>query len=324
MFAASVNLIPEDTVGRLVELGVLAEELGFDRCWVYDEGLATRDVYITLAAIASRTVRIRIGTGITNPYTRHPATTAATIASLDELSGGRAFLGLGAGGSLTLGPLAIERSQPLRSVRDVLDACRSLLDGQTVSMTTPLFELRNARLGFPCRAGIEIWVAGRGPKMLALGGTRADGVMLDFINKPDIGASVARVREAAAAAGRRPKICYSTMIITDDAAMAQTKPHMTYRLVDSPPEVKEALGISPADVERIRTAMTDGLHAAAEHVREEWVLPFVIAGTVSECAEELSRLMEQSALDEFLLPVLDLHEAEPLMRAVADVVARAR
>lgn len=324
MFAASVNLIPEDSVGRLVELGVLAEQLSFDRCWVYDEGLATRDVYITLAAIAARTSRIRIGTGITNPYTRHPATTAATIASLDEMSGGRAFLGLGAGGSLTLGPLAIEREHPLRAVRDVMDACRGLLDGNTVTMSTPLFELRNARLGFPCRSGLEIWIAGRGPKMLALGGARADGVMLDFINKPDIGASVDRVREAGHAAGRSPRICYSTMVITDDAAMAQTKPHMTYRLVDSPPAVKDLLGITPVDVERIRRSMADGLHAAAEHVREEWVLPFVIAGTVSECAEELSRLMEAHHIDEFLLPVLDLHEAEPLMHAVADVVARAR
>ena len=50
---------------------------------------------------------MEIGPGITNPYTRHPAQTAAAIASLDEVSQGRAFLGIGAGGSLTLDPLGI-------------------------------------------------------------------------------------------------------------------------------------------------------------------------------------------------------------------------
>lgn len=324
MFASSVNLIPEAPVSELVRLGVLAEHLGYDRCWVYDEGLATRDVYITLAAIAAQTSSIRLGTGITNPYTRHPATTAATIASLDEWSSGRAFLGIGAGGSLTLGPLAIERTHPLQSVSDVMQACRALMDGEVVNMTTPSFELRNARLGFPCRRGIEIWLAGRGPKMLALGGRRADGVMLDFINKPDIGQSVELVRNAAGAAGRNPRICYSTMVITDDAAMNQTKPHMTYRLVDSPPAIKEQLGITADDVGRIRSAMADGLEAAAEYVRDEWVLPFVISGSVQECAEELAHLVQRHGIDEFLLPVLDLHQAEPLMRAVAQVVGRAQ
>jgi 5,10-methylenetetrahydromethanopterin reductase len=313
---ASVNLIPEAPVARVVELGKLAEDLGFDRCWVYDEGLATRDVYVTMAAIAAATSRIRLGTGITNPYTRHPSTTAAAIATLDEMSGGRAFLGLGAGGSLTLGPLGIERSQPLASVRDVLLACRSLLSGQPVTMSTSQFELRGAALGFG-RPDLEIWVAGRGPKMLAMGGELADGVMLDFIHRDAIGEQIERVRRT-----RRTRISYSTMIVTDEQAMADTKPHMTYRLVDSQPQVRAMLGVSDRDVAVIREAMADGLAAAGEHVRAEWVLPFVIAGTVDRCAADLAALMARHDIDEFLLPVLDLHHAEHLMNVVAEVVAR--
>lgn len=103
-----INIIPEGPIAGLVEVAVEAERLGFGRCWAYDEGLATRDVYVTLAAIAAATSTIEIGPGITNPYTRHPAQTASAVASLDELSGGRAFLGIGAGGSLTLTPLGID------------------------------------------------------------------------------------------------------------------------------------------------------------------------------------------------------------------------
>ena len=318
MVAASVNLIPEAPVARMVELGRFAEELGYGRCWIYDEGLATRDVYVTLTAIAQATSTIALGTGITNPYTRHPATTAATVATLDELSGGRAFLGIGAGGSLTLDPLGIERSRPLTAVRDTIAACRGLFSGQAVTMQGEGFELRGATLSF-ARPDIEIWLAGRGQKMLALGGAAADGVMLDFIHIDTLGDYVGLVRGA----GGRAKVCYSTMIVTDDEAMADTKPHMTYRLVDSPPQVRAMLGITDHDVATIREAMADGLVAAGAHVRDEWVLPFVIAGSVDACARQLTALVERHSIDEFLLPVLDLHHAERLMTVVAEVLERA-
>ena len=54
---AGVNLIPEAPVGVISDLAVEAERLGFDRCWVYDEGLATRDLYVTMTAIAQATGR---------------------------------------------------------------------------------------------------------------------------------------------------------------------------------------------------------------------------------------------------------------------------
>ncbi|MEC8486652.1 MAG: LLM class flavin-dependent oxidoreductase [Actinomycetota bacterium] len=104
----SVNLMAKAPVGEIVELAVLAEQMGYDRCWLFDEGVMTRDVFVTLAAIAERTSTIKIGPGITNPYVRHPGATAAAIASIDELSDGRAFIGVGAGGGLALGPLAVE------------------------------------------------------------------------------------------------------------------------------------------------------------------------------------------------------------------------
>ena len=130
MVVGSVNLIPESPISDVVDLARQADALGFARCWVYDEGLATRDVYVTMAAIADGTAQIAIGPGITNPYTRQPAQTAAAIASLDELSGGRAFLGLGAGGSLTLDPLGIKRRQPLTALEETIDAARALFGGE--------------------------------------------------------------------------------------------------------------------------------------------------------------------------------------------------
>ena len=79
----SLNVIPECPIKEIVQIVKHAESLGFQRCWVYDEGLATRDVHIVMTAIALETKQIEIGPGITNPYTRHPAQTAAAIMTLD-------------------------------------------------------------------------------------------------------------------------------------------------------------------------------------------------------------------------------------------------
>jgi alkanesulfonate monooxygenase SsuD/methylene tetrahydromethanopterin reductase-like flavin-dependent oxidoreductase (luciferase family) len=84
--------------------------------------------------------------------------------------------------------------------------------------------------------------------------------------------------------------------------------------------VREALDISDADVTRIRTAMAGGLHEAAQHVRDEWVLPFVIAGSRAECAAELQELTQRHGIDEFVLPVFDVHHAPGLLREVAAVL----
>lgn len=303
-----VNLIPEAPINDMVALAKTAEAVGFNRCWVYDEGLVTRDVYVTLTAIALNTNRLELGPGVTNPYTRHVAQTAAAIASLDEASDGRAFLGIGAGGSLTLNPMGIERAKPLTAVRETIEACRSLFAGSTVSYDGQHVALRTASLGF-ARPTTEIWLAGRGPKMLHLGGAAADGVMLDFIYEPHLDQSIERIGQGADTTGRVPRICYSTGVVTDDDDLEAVRPHMTYRLVDAPHEVKDAIGLDDAAVGKIRAAMAGGLEAAAEYVRDEWVLPFVVSGSARECAAQIGRLADQHGFEEFLLPVFDMPDA---------------
>lgn len=311
----SVNLMPNVPVPEVVALGELAEALGYKRCWVYDEGLVTRDVYVTLAAIATRTHRILLGPGITNPYVRHPGATAAAVASLDELSGGRAFVGLGAGGALTLAPLSIERTRPLTAVADTLQALRELFAGRRVTTQSHTFAFDNARLTFG-RPDIEIILAGRGPRMTELGGQQADGFYLSYIHKDIIGSHVRALR--AAAADRPFSVVYSTMIATSDAEFAEARAALTFRLVDSPPDVKDRIGLTPERTQAIRAALAEGgpSHAAAL-INDDWVPQFVITGTADECAAELRMLLEAHEIDEFQVPVQDAAQAAPLLERVA-------
>lgn len=310
----SVNIMPEAPVDRIVAVAREAERLGFRRCWVYDEGLAARDVYVVLAAIGSATSTIEIGTGVTNPYTRHPAITAAAVAALDELSGGRAFLGLGAGGSLTLDPLGLERISPLAVVHDVIETARALYAGQRVDHDGDTFALAQAFLDHG-RPGIEIWFAGRGPRMLAMAAGAADGVMLEFIHRQLLDDEIARIR---AAADRPVKLAYSTMVAMHPSVLDVIRPHMTYRLVDSPSAVHDLIGMSAADVATVRSAMGGGLEAAGRHIRDEWILPFVVHGTPEECAVELGRLAS-IGIGEFVLPIVTMEGAEELMEATAGI-----
>ena len=319
MVRPEFNVLPHGPIERAVEIAGFAETLGYRRCWVYDEGLAAADVYVAMTAIALATTSLEVGPGITNPYTRHAGVTASAIASLDEVSGGRAFLGIGAGGSLTLDPLSIDRNRPLTAVRETIDACRRLFAGQTVNLDGVHVRLSEASL-LHARASTEIWLAGRGPRMLQLGGAACDGVLVDFVYKPHIGPAVERIRGAGPAGGNEPRISYSTMLVTDDDTMAAVKPHLTYRLVDSPVEVQEAIGLSQTDAARIRAALAGGLEAAGEHVRDEWALPFVIAGTPDECGQELHRLAAEHRIESFVVPLLDDESAETRLRSGAEIM----
>ena len=80
---------------RFVACARLAEELGFGSFWV-PEDYFFRGAFTLAAAIASQTTKLRVGIGVVNPYTRHPVLTAMEFGALEEISGGRTMLGLGA------------------------------------------------------------------------------------------------------------------------------------------------------------------------------------------------------------------------------------
>lgn len=320
--ALTCMLMPEGPVGQIVEVAREAERLGFKRVWIPDEGLAARECYVTLAAIACATEQIEIGTGITNAYTRHPGTTAAAIATLDELSGGRAVLGVGAGGALTLDPLAIERTAPVGAVRNLISVARSLWRGDAVDSTAPTGSFRSARLDYG-RSDIPVWLAGRGPKMMRMAGELGDGFIMSYMHKALIADHVSAVTEAAADAARaRPKLAYMTLVATTDAQLESARAALTFRLVDSSPETRELIGLTEAIRVELREALAAGGPAGAAHlVRPEWVRQFVIAGSPAECARELNNLVAEHHLDEFQVSLNDLEAGPATLATIADLLA---
>jgi 5,10-methylenetetrahydromethanopterin reductase len=274
--------------------------------------------------LASATKQIHLGPGITHPYTRHPIVAAVSIASLDEFSGGRAFLGFGAGGSRTLGPLQITRTNPLRACREAAEISRLLWQGKGVNYQGQQFNLKEASLNFPARADIELHWAARGPKMLALGGELADVVMLNGIPHFELSNVVERVRAGAKrAGGRKVQLQYAVPLVYDEASRESARMRTVYRLVDSADHVKARLDITSERAAEMRRHVTEkGPRAAAHLVSDEILQHYIIEGEPEACAATLQHLFKTHGLDGLTIEVHDLFRATTLLPRAAEIINR--
>ncbi len=197
-------LLPHEPPERLVEIARLAESCRYDHLWLADERFF-REVYASLALCAVRSVRIRLGPCVTDPYSRHPALTAMAIATLDELSDGRAVLGLGAGIS-GFAELGVRRDKPARAIRETAMLVRRLLAGETVDLRGEVVRFHAGRLDFaPARPGVPIYVASNGPLGQRAAGAVADGAIMEGCGAPsEVRAFAAEVRRGAVETGRDP------------------------------------------------------------------------------------------------------------------------
>lgn len=197
---------PEATdIHHMIRLARKIDGWGYDNIWMPDERLE-RNVYASLSLFASVTKRTALGTMVTEPYTRHPAVTAAAIATLDEISRGRAILGLGAGGVEKLRELCISREKPALTLKESVKIIRELLAGRSVTYEGRTAKLKEAQLGFNARPDIPIYVAGRGPKILQVAGEIANGAIIGTLtSKCGIHAALDQIERGVDKAKRRLK-----------------------------------------------------------------------------------------------------------------------
>lgn len=193
----------EDSPGRFVELARRSEDAGFDRFGVADWRFY-HDVFVLMTACLQATKRIEVESLVTDPFVRHPALTACAMATMDDLSRGRAVLGLGGGlEQPELWPH--ERVHPLDAVRDAVEISRRMFKGETVSHKGRVISVEGAKLDFrPFRPDLPILIAARGNRMIELAGEIADIVHLAafFLNVEHHRGEIEHLRKGAERAGR--------------------------------------------------------------------------------------------------------------------------
>jgi 5,10-methylenetetrahydromethanopterin reductase len=318
---------------RVAEIARYAEARGFSHFWIPDERFF-REVYSLCAVAAGATSEIQIGPCVTDPFTRHPALTAMAIATLDELSCGRATLGLGAGVS-GFEELGIKRRKPARRVSESIHLIRRLLAGEPVELHGDVLSF-SGQLNFtPLRDQIPTYVAAGGPMMLRAGGMLADGVIIEGCVAPGTLERACDVVDLGASyVGRDPRaldiVARVDVAVDDsiDAAYDALRSRVARKLIAAGPGFVTFLarGLSVSDeLRELAAGAGYGYSWDAKVLGEvgralphSFIDAFAIAATPSDLGAHLDALAERGATQILVNPVPTAEDAvEPVIDAVA-------
>lgn len=199
---------------EIIRASRLAEQGGFHSVWLNED--VGRDSFAMLSSISSQTQKIGLGTAIVNVYARSPMQIAMGIATLDELSNGRAILGLGVGHDRSvLAGHGIQPHKPWERMREYVTIITKALSGEDFSYLGKFFQPKNSRLNYEIpRRKIPIYLGAGSNKTVQLAGEIADGVLINMSSTKHITDEVIpNLKKGALAAKRNPKDLKVTAIL---------------------------------------------------------------------------------------------------------------
>jgi 5,10-methylenetetrahydromethanopterin reductase len=309
----------------------LIEDAGFDYLWVCDSSLHARDVFCYLTLAAANTTRLRLGVSVHQPFTRHPAINVNGMSTVNEISGGRAIMAVGAGDrpQLELG----FSPAPVALVRDMIRVSRRLIAGETVTFENQQFRLKDARLRHNTGGKMPIYVACSGPKMMGMAGEHADGVIMLSGATPDtIEFGLSHLRLGAARSGRNIQdmdVAWGAATVIDDerhAALDQTRLMAAWYANHSAHYAVQA-GAPNSLIDRMRgTDPGTNLHearAAAELASDDLVDSLAVAGTPAHVIERIG-IARELGIEHFELFLIGPKKQQTLRRFAAEVMPALR
>ena len=273
-------------------LGRIAEEGGFDVISVFND-LLFRPAIVPLLLIAQATERVRLGPAALNPFTLHPVEIAGQIASLDALSGGRAYLGLVRGAWLE--SIGIDGSRPLAALRETVEVVRRLLAGDSRGYAGERFRLAPGQaLGYDVlRPRVPLLIGAWGEQTAAFAGEAADELKLGGSANPEM---VPLMRRRIGNEEVRIVVGAVTVVDEDGAAarrLARTEAALYFPVVA---ELDPTFDLPPGLVEKVRRLVAAGERRAAGDLIPDHVLDrLVFSGTPEQVAGQAEALYEAGA-----------------------------
>jgi probable F420-dependent oxidoreductase len=317
-----VTVLPDPPYTRMIELMQLAENQGLQYAWTYDSHILWQDSYATLALAAAQTKRIKLGHFVTNPGIRDPTIAASWYATVHDISNGRMAMGIGRGDSSR----RVVGLQPVK-VAEFERRCamiKELMNGREVDWNEKQIKLEWVRDELP---DIPMWIAGYGPKALAVAGRVADGVIIQLADPQIIQWIMDTARKAAEEVGRDPSelkcIVGAPSNVTDDVASAREQTKWFPAMVSN--HVMDLIERYGFDSE-IPAALTEYVKARkfydykehsrvgakhGEFVTDEIVDRFCVLGTPEQATEKLKEL-ESVGVDQFNIYLMTHSQEETL------------
>ncbi len=309
---------------EVVECARLAEELGYESAWMA-EGHAG-DQFAILGACAAVTRRIGLATGISSVFVRTAPTIAMAAATVDQLSSGRAILGLGTSHREQVEPEhGVTFERPTDRLRDTIAVVRGLLRDGAVSHRGRVVTIERFDLWFaPLRRHLPIYVAGLFPRMLEICGELADGALLTWPTLDAARQAAEHVARGAARAGRRAEEVDVASLVpcavapTRQAARDLMRPSVAFYAGFFPRYNRLLAAQGFADVMRaVKEAWDRGDRRGAERRIPDDVIDAVsLAGPPDVCREGVERYRQAG----LRLPLISPRGAADAKRATMDAL----
>lgn len=276
-----------------------AEARGFEAVW-QAETRFVRDSVVAVAAYAAVTSRIKIGMGVMNIFTRHVATMAAELITLDAVAQDRILCGLGVWDDIQARQVGIQRGKHLLAMREVVESLRQLLQLGVVDYRGEFVQLEGLQLdvrhGHSRPRRIPLYVGATGPKLLALAGDIADGVLLNYMVSPSYNEMALQQLEAGLQlAGRnlydidRPQLIMCSVDTNREAALRAAR-NVVLQYMLYQPQLMRANGIPGdliQDVVQLNPQRADDMRQVAKLIPDEVVQMVTASGTPDEVREKV-------------------------------------
>jgi alkanesulfonate monooxygenase SsuD/methylene tetrahydromethanopterin reductase-like flavin-dependent oxidoreductase (luciferase family) len=316
IYDIEINSAAHYPAAGVIDLVEIAEAAGFGAFWKGESN--STDPMVLLAAAASRTKTIKLGTAIYHIYGRSPVTLGIQSATLQDLSSGRLLLGLGVANKNIAGWHGGIFDRPLRRVREYIEIVRKVAAGERVEYEGEIYQTgKRFQLSWkPDHPTLPIYLAGLGPQMTKLVGKVADGVFINMATPAKIREIAARVREGAKEAGRDPNkieiIAKSRVSLNPDRSLARSRLRQVltfYNLADHYSDMLKGLGFE-AEVNAIQDAFQKGgFKAAMAALTDDYMdkLPVIPGTSIAEIKDRLQPFLE-AGVTRMVIPYVPVTE----------------
>lgn len=305
------------TIDQGIEFVKYAEQRGFEAVWQAESRLV-RDAIVPMAAFAAHTTRIKVGSGVINNWTRNVSLTAATFLTLDDLAEDRIICGLGAWWDPLAANVGIQRRKPLLAMREYVTVLRDLLSKKRVTFEGEFVNVKGIELdvvhGRKTPRNVPIYIGATGPKMLALSGEIADGVLLNYMVSPayNVGA-MEQIEKGARLAGRsideidRPQLVICSVDHNRQRALDAARKLVTQYLGQQP-HLMKASGVSPDLLDEIHRVLTwpateEEIENAMALVPDDVVQQVTASGTPDDVRAKVREYVDNGCTCPVLYPL---------------------
>lgn len=319
-----------------LEIAKYAEDRGFSEIWQADTRLA-RDCIVMMSAFLTHTKKLRFGSGVLPIWTRNPAVIASTWSTMWELGGkyegkSRVMLGLGAWWEPIAGRVGVNRTKPLKAMKEHVEAIRELFTMKEVTYHGEFVNLERINLdvayGDKGPRDIPIYIGATGDKMLEMSGEICDGVVLNYVVSVDyIKDAIQKVEVGAKKAGKTikdidlPELLVCSLSDKDPkAAMREAKKLVAYYLATEP-HIMKASHVSDELLEKVQSIMSwpateeDYIRASAV-IPDDVVRTLMAVGTTEECRAKVKEYIDAGVTCPILFPMMP--DIKPVVDAFAD------